>query len=904
MLERLLSPALLDELTERYPRDTALSYLNGLSMLSNTMANIGKRVDILNRSEEDGLEPDSTILKSLTPLNKENSYCEKIINEYLKQVEEVVSAASPALLESLKEAGWLSVKEGALRFLTKKGFMGYLPESGPDVFRPKPRPLGTLRNQAIVSLSCLEELFTRRQGSHTPWNHLEERTPAWLNSGLCAKTDFSYNLVSSTGSLFYRPSAAPSAYNRLKAHAMFAVLLEKELGDEVVTGLKSELFKDVIAWKSALSAGLNDDDLPRRLYSSCDVTSCKRIFKKLETKVVKVLDRILLTGELNDLPLSKELANSFGKVLCSHNTFVRLQHAKPDFTTYEWILTYAGDMTNIGTSIEYGKERSVKACNAFSNMILLPSFLRMKEWLYEDELQGKASGGVSLNIIAKRSNSSDESGGGTDFTGVFSSDFSRYDDTVTLTLSCFTLANLIISDIISTDAQLYAYLASFSGTILFSPNTKGHLHAADSVFYFDKQGGTASGFKLTSHVGSFMNWELQKFSAVELGFLKFEDIARTEVVGHQHKLRMISPNWCSTFSADDNISWASHKILNKLNAITESMERKGMAVKPAYDPQYLSIMYMTPPIAEDFVKNRLKIELPRGSFSSDCFSPNVVRRLMQACRPENPHELYSYSLLSAFDTILSLQMGIGLDVDVAALLFVKYIAVTSICEVPNVTTTYDGGVRLNRMMSILEDEAIPQSFNAIQYLSALARLRASIDRGSNFRELDYRSNALMNLYRHQSVLQRSRLDDKFIIPNNFDPTDYLAMIVNADLTAAMTYNPEQNSETIRSISRVMGGEEAFGTIERALVTISDSETITDKNGLTIAYRRWLSRRVKSAKNLCKWRSTEEIVEDISDHLDDLLLEGKHSKWNRAMAGLLDEGHTESFMTLLHRYFIS
>lgn len=904
MLERVLNSFLLDELTERYPKDTALAYLNGLSMLSNTMANIGKKVDILNRSEEDGFQSDSDILSSITPLNKTNSYCEDVINTYLNEVEEVAETISPPLTECLREAGWLKVKEGALRFLTKKGFMGYLPESGPDVFRPKLKSLGSLKNQAIVSLSCLEEIFTRRKGGYSKWDPSMRTTPNWEHSGVCSETDFSYNLVSSTGSLFYRPSSSPAAYNRLKAHSMFAILLERRLGNEVVNSLREKLFQDVITWRSALKKGLADNELPTKLYSSCDVTSCRRMFKSLETSVVRVLDELLRLGNKHPLPLSRELANSFGKVLCSHNTFVRMQHAKPDFTTYEWVLTYAGEMMNIGTSLDYGKERSVKACNAFSNMVLLPSFLRMKEWLYEDELQGKASGKISLDIVSKRFSFSSEQGEGVDFKGIFSSDFSRYDDTVTLTLSCFTLANLVISGIISTDAQLYAYLASFSGTILFAPNTKGHLHAADSVFFFDKQGGTASGFKLTSHVGSFMNWELQKFSAVELGFLKAEDIERTELVGHKYGLRMISLNWCSTFSADDNISWASGKILNKLDSITESMEEKGMAVKPAYDPQYLSIMYMTPAIEEDFVIGRLQVDIPRVATMPNCFSPNVVRRLMQACRPENQHELYSYSMLSAFDTILSLQMGLDLSPEVAATLFVKYLKVTSICEVPEVTITYDGGVRLNRMLTVLEEASSESSNEATRYLLALAKLRAAIDRGSDYKDSVLGERELIELYKHQSLLQRSRLDDSFKVPLGFDYSDYLAIIVNADLTAAMTYNPEQNSETIRNISRVMGGEEAFGTIERALASISDSEKITDQNNLTNSYRKWLTRRVKSAKVLCKWHSRDEIVEDVSDHLDDLLLEGRHSKWNRAMVGLLDDNDPTIFLSLLHRYFIS
>lgn len=904
MLDRVLTSVLLDELTERYPRDTALSYLNGLSMLSNTMANIGKKVDILNRSEEDGFESDADILSKITPLNKANSHCEDVINTYLNQVEEVATKVNPSLTECLREAGWLKVKEGALRFLTKKGFMGYLPESGPDVFRPKLKSLGSLKNQAIVSLSCLEELFTRRGGRYSTWDPSRTTTPNWEHSGVCSETDFSYNLVSSTGSLFYRPSSSPAAYNRLKAHAMLAILLERRLGNEVVSSLKEKLLQDVLNWKSALGKGLADAELPTKLYSACDVTSCKRMFKNLESSVVHVIDELLLIGNVHPQPLSKELAKSFGKVLCSHNTFVRMQHAKPDFTTFEWVLTYSGEMTNVGTSIEYGKERSVKACNAFSNMLLLPSFLRMKEWLYEDELQGKASGKISLDIVSKRFSLTSDPGEGVDFTGIFSSDFSRYDDTVTLTLSCFTLANLVVSGIISTDAQLYAYLSSFSGTILFAPNTKGHLHAADSVFFFDKQGGTASGFKLTSHVGSFMNWELQKFSAVELGFLRAEDIERTEVIGHKHGLRMISPNWCSTFSADDNISWASRKILNKLDSITESMERKGMAVKPAYDPQYLSIMYMTPAIEVDFVMGRLRADLPRAEDMPNCFSPNVVRRLMQACRPENPHELYSYSMLSAFDTILSFQMGLNLDPEIAATLFLKYLKVTSICEVPKVTITYDGGVRLNRMIALLEEEGSESSLEANRYLMALAKLRAAIDRGSSYEESTLGERELLELYKHQSILQRSRLDDSFSLPPNFDPSDYLAIIVNADLTAAMTYNPEQNSETIRNISRVMGGEEAFGTIERALVAVSASEKITDRNSLTNSYRKWLTRRVKSAKMLCKWHSSEEAVEDVSDHLDDLLLEGKHSKWNRAMIGLLEDNDPNIFLLLLHKYFIS
>lgn len=904
MLKRILEPISLDELRGRYDNATALSYLNGLSMLSNTMSNIGKRVDILNKSDSEGMETDEDILRRLTPLNKSNTKCESIINEFLSRVSSVIEEMTPALLESMVDAGWLGLKPGALRFLTKRGAMGYLPEAGPAVFRPKLRSLGSLKNQAIVSLSCLEELFTRRNGSYESWDVLHHVSPRWVSPGLCSECDFSYNLVSSTGSLFYRPSASPAAYNRLKAHAMIAVFLEMEMGTSIIKKIKASLINDIVLWKKALDAGLPEEQLPKKLYGMCDVVSCKGYFKELETKVVRLVDRIMLKGDDSHDSLTPGLAQSFAKILCSHNTFVRMQHAKPDFTTHEWSLTYAGELSSVGTSTAYGKERSVKACNAFSNMILLPSFHRMKEWLYEDELQGKASGSKSLEIIASRMNPKRGTEQGTSFSGIFSSDFSRYDDTVTLALSCFTLANLIVSDIISNDAQLYAYLASFSGTILFAPNSQGHLHAADSVFYYDKQGGTASGFKLTSHVGSFMNWELQKFAAVEMGLLKSSDIVGLERLGHKTKMRMISKNWASTFSADDNISFASKSILSKLPKITASMEDKGMAVKPAYDPQYLSMMYMTPAIATSFVKSRLAKQLGSADSISSSFSPNVLRRLMQACRPENPHELYSYVLLSAFDTILSLQMGINLDTTTASVLFVEYIKVVVSSEVPSVTITYDSGVRLSRMIELLEEDNDLPSAQAIQYLLALTMTRKEMDRGEALWMKGKGDPLLMQMYEVQSRLQIARLTDGLANLTSAEKTDYLSIIVNADLTAAMIYNPEQNSETIRNLSRVMGDEPVFGSIERAIATVSEGQSLSDNNGLASSYKKWLTRRVKAAKRLCNWRSHESELEDISDHIDDLLLEGKHSKWNRALSSLLKDGNSSSFIHLLHRYLIS
>lgn len=904
MLTRVLNSSLLDELSGRYDRTTALSYLNGLSMLSNTMSNIGQRVDILNNADIDGLETDEAILRKITPLKKDNAHCEVIMNEFLNEISETVEGVSPSLMASMQDAGWLALKPGALRFLTKKGAMGYLPEAGPDVFRPKLRSLGGLREQAIVSLSCLEEIFTRRGSTYKRWDATKENSPGWTSPGTCADTDFSYNLVSSTGSLFYRPSSSPSAYNRLKAHAMLALLVEHELGVNRVQKIKKNLWKDVLAWKDAFKKGSTGDHLPKKLYGACDVVSCRRYFNELESRVVDVVDSVMLRNGKTERAMSDELRRSFAKILCSHNTFVRMQHSKPDYTTYEWKLTYAGDLKNEGTSLEYGKERSVKACNAFSNMILLPSFLRMKEWLYEDELQGKASGAKSLEIIKERLEDKSVNRSGIDFSGIFSSDFSRYDDTVTLTLSCFTLANLILCDIITTDAQLYAYLASFSGTILFAPNVGGHLHAADSVFYFDKQGGTASGFKLTSHVGSFMNWELQKFSAAEQGLLNPEDIVRLEEVGHEAGLRMIGINWASTFSADDNLSFASGKILTKLPSITESMEAKGMAVKPAYDPQYLSIMYMTPSIAKSFVGSRLGKEVSSDDESKSHFSPNVMRRIMQACRPENPHELYSYSMLSAFDTILSLQMGLNLEYAAAADLFVKYIRVVALSEVPSVTLIYDGGVRLSRMLELLEKTGDEDSNQAIQYLLALTKLRAGTDRGLGYNSIELSDQFLKNMYVHQARLQIARLTERLPDLSVGEKVDYLALIVNADLTAAMIYNPEQNSETIRNLSRVMGGETAFGSVERTISTISEGQSLADDNGLANSYRKWLSRRVKAAKYLCKWMASEASLEDVSDYLDDLLLEGKHSKWNRAMASLLNPQDRANFMDLLHRFLIS
>lgn len=150
MLTRVLNSSLLDELSGRYDRTTALSYLNGLSMLSNTMSNIGQRVDILNNADIDGLETDEAILRKITPLKKDNAHCEVIMNEFLNEISETVEGVSPSLMASMQDAGWLALKPGALRFLTKKGAMGYLPEAGPDVFRPKLRSLGGLRDRKSV----------------------------------------------------------------------------------------------------------------------------------------------------------------------------------------------------------------------------------------------------------------------------------------------------------------------------------------------------------------------------------------------------------------------------------------------------------------------------------------------------------------------------------------------------------------------------------------------------------------------------------------------------------------------------------------------------------------------------------------------------------------------------------
>jgi len=163
---------------------------------------------------------------------------------------------------------------------------------------------------------------------------------------------------------------------------------------------------------------------------------------------------------------------------------------------------------------------------------------------------------------------------------------------------------------------------------------------------------------------------------------------------------------------------------------------------------------------------------------------------------------------------------------------------------------------------------------------------------------------LMQMYEVQSRLQIARLTDGFANLTSAEKTDYLSIIVNADLTAAMIYNPEQNSETIRNLSRVMGDEPVFGSIERAIATVSEGQSLSDNNGLASSYKKWLTRRVKAAKRLCNWRSHESELEDISDHIDDLLLEGKHSKWNRALSSLLKDGNSSSFIHLLHRYLIS